>query len=114
MRQHQQGAKATAKRKGGEKLTSLVSSRTSTSRAGASVANGLGRRLGFDTALGAAHGVLVDRLDGGLGRVILLVVTYMKEAMSILATVQLKHRVPEGPALVWIPIPLETKFSGRS
>lgn len=58
----------------------------------AAVSSRLQRGLGLDIALGAAHGVLVDRLDGGLGRVILLVVTYMKEAMSILATVLLKHR----------------------
>ena len=80
----------------------------------AAVSSRLQRGLGLDIALGAAHGVLVDRLDGGLGRVILLVVTYMKETMSILATVLLKHRLPEGPALVWIPIPLDMNFFFKS
>lgn len=54
-------------------LTSLVASRTSTSSA-TSISSGLRGRLWFDAALGAAHGGLVDRLHGGLGCVILLII----------------------------------------
>jgi hypothetical protein len=57
--------------------TSLVASRATAGRVGAS---GLGRGYRLDVALGSARGVLVDRLDGTLRRLIAVIVTCYEQS----------------------------------